>query len=243
MRRPLSWICAALIAVGSMQSVGQAGIIILDANPTVLTDLLQPGASITVGDKKFSDFSYLPIGDMPTSDGVSVYPIQDEQTGDVGIRFQALFKDLADEADNGSDAIIQFDVEALDPTQYISDVHLFANPNLSSNTQPGSFGEVVEDITPGNGQGKVSIAVDEVTRENLVILADRGVQPQRKVTIYKDVALYSRYVPGVSQPNDRATISIIDQLISQVPEPSSFGLMLAMMLGLFGYGRRQQSQR
>ena len=65
------------LSAGWLASASHAGTILPSPAPVTLSSLLAQGATYTVGDKKFSGFSYLATGDMPVAGGINVAPIID----------------------------------------------------------------------------------------------------------------------------------------------------------------------
>ena len=108
---------------------------------TLLSALLMPGQSITVGDLTFSDFTYLGGGDMPTAGAINVVP---STSGDAGLLFQGAFVNMAGGV--GFDAIFGYRVTALSGMT-ITGAELAGNP---SNTGLGSVA-LTEVFTPQIG--------------------------------------------------------------------------------------------
>ncbi len=111
------------------------------AHATLLSALLVPGQSITVGDLTFSDFTYLGGGDMPTAGAINVVP---STSGDAGLLFQGAFVNMAGGV--GFDAIFGYRVTALSGMT-ITGAELAGNP---SNTGLGSVA-LTEVFTPQIG--------------------------------------------------------------------------------------------
>ena len=109
--KPLICTGAALLAASHFASLCHAGTILSDPAPVPLSTLVNnPQASYTVGDKHFTNFSYLATGDMPGAGGVNVAGYIDDQ-GNFGLQFQGAFVDLPS-SQGGSDAKIEYMVEA-----------------------------------------------------------------------------------------------------------------------------------
>ena len=199
-----------------------------------LVDGIIPG--VTVGDKIFDAFSYTPIGDVPVDENVNVLGIQID--GHYGIRFQGGFKDLFDDGNESSDALIGFDVAVSDPEEFlISDVHLAGNPSLSlPGVSQNAFAEVVETVFGSFGSAQLRIQED---LNGLVGTAwiDPLPWPVEKLRVTKDIQLLS--IDGV-----RASLSFVDQTFSQVPviipEPSTLGLALLMGMGVLNTRSRRR---
>jgi len=201
-----------------------------DSNDSVLLSDLINGdvVGVTVGDKIFDGFSYTSIGDVPSAGNVNVLGIMID--GNYGLRFQGGFKDLFDDENESSDALIGFDVAVANPEEYlISDVHLAGNPSLSlQGASQNAFAEVVETVFGDFGSVQLRIQED---LNGLIGTAwvDPLPWPVEKLRITKDIQLLS--IEGV-----RASLSFVDQTFSQVsvvvPEPTSMGLILLMGMGI-----------
>jgi hypothetical protein len=226
---------AALITITCLENIGQAGTIVIDPAPVALSTLVgNPDASYTVGDKKFTGFSYLSTGDMPGADNVNVAGYIDDD-GNFGIQFQGAFADLPS-SQGGSDAKIEYMVEALDPKKLISDAHLSGNPTLLGTT--GSV-SVTETFLPLGASGEYTMTIydDESLGQKLVDWTD-FVPPVRKLNVQKDILM-------ISTPNSQTmTLSFVNQTFSQieVPEPASLLISLLGMVSLVGYARRRRRQ-
>ncbi|HEY4311960.1 MAG TPA: hypothetical protein VGN12_21105 [Pirellulales bacterium] len=103
--------------------IGGAGM----ARATMLSDLLNPGQTIQVGDLLFSNFTYLQTGDMPTASTVNVTPFT-SLAGDNGLMIQGAFTDLPGNA--GSDALVTYRVTELTPGVTITSAALAGNPSV-----------------------------------------------------------------------------------------------------------------
>jgi hypothetical protein len=237
--------CAALLAlsVGWAVTPASAAIIFLgDSVP--LSTLLQPDASLQVGDKIFTGFGYDHTGDMPDATGVNVRPILDDlddgnpNTGNYGIRFQGAFMDLAS-SPNGSDALITYMVEATAPGFLISDAHLAGNP-----ARLGPFGSisVTETFLPlgPNGEHTMTIYDDESNPIPKLVDWTFFNPPVKKLNVQKDIIAKAILVPGSTNATT-VTLSFVDQTFSQVvPEPTTLLLCLSgIALVMAGRPRRR----
>jgi hypothetical protein len=221
---------ALLMTATWLQSVGQAGTIVSNPAPVLLSTLVNNvEASYTVGDKKFTGFSYLATGDMPGPGGVNVAGYIDDD-GNYGIQFQGAFVDLPS-SQGGSDAKIEYMVEATDPHKLISDAHLSGNPTLLG-TQ-GSI-SVTETFIPlgANGEYTMKIFDDESVGQKLVDWT-YFTPPVRKLNVQKDILV-------IATPNSQTvTMSFVNQTFSQTPEATSLTLALVSLVSLGAYRRRR----
>lgn len=194
-----------------------AAMILGDAVP--LAELTDDG-EMTVGDKKFTNFTYNFTNDMPDASGVNVIPIQDDD-GNYGIRFQAAFMDDND-SQGGSDALITYKVEVTDPRFLIAGAHLMGNPNLLGNT--GSI-SVTETFLPLGPAGEFTMDIFDDTNLPTPKLMDSVAfdQGYPMLNVQKDILAFAR-----PEGND-VTLSFVDQTFSQrlIPEPTAAYLLLA----------------
>jgi hypothetical protein len=174
-----------------------------------------------VGDKVFSNFtcSVVVVGTgTPTScTGIDVSGATD-QFGNEGLRFQT----GANVNVPGStvDILIGYDVLAL--AGLISDIHLAFNGSVTGT----GFTNVTETVT---GLIPAAGTVGQAVVQNPPPVLDVTInlsQLQRSVRVMKDVFLGAGAGPG------SATISFVDQFVSQVPEPVSMALFGLAALGV-----------
>lgn len=235
-----SWaLCWAGIA--GLSATCSAATIIGD--PVQLSTLIG-GGTIVAGDKTFTNFTYLPSGDMPAAVNVNVVPIQDD-AGNFGIRFQGGFMDSA--ASQGpSDALITYKVTA-DAFHLISDAHLQGNPALMGGL--GSIG-VTETFLPLGQGGEYTMTIyDEVVPDpqnqgqniRLTKLVDwvDFAPPVMMLNVQKDIIALAQ--PG----NPSVTMSFVDQTFSQIviPEPTTSLLLTFVGLGFAIATRRNAAKR
>jgi hypothetical protein len=195
-----------------------------------LQDLIDTMGDFQVGDKRFHDFSYNAVGDMPPASNVNVIEITDSE-GNFGIRFQAAFLDSTF-TPGGSDALITFRVESLGPA--ITDVHLSGNPNLLGTAGSISVTEEVFGVLPNGSTGpliaRIDIFEDGVAGLKTTDWADFA-QPWQTVEVVKDILAFAG--------NGDVVLSRVDQTFSQVPEPTAAMLML-VGLAMVGTIRRHR---
>jgi hypothetical protein len=210
----------ALCAAVSFSAAGlsfAATVVLPGPAPTTLDTLLVPGATYTVGDKQFSDFTYSYTGTNPDASGVNVIPIQD-MDGNFGIRLQGGFVDLP--GGGSSDSTVTFNVTALDLSLLISDAHLAANVALVG---PGSA-SVTETFQPVFPNTLLMV----FDTPGSTMLTDSAIFPGavRTLPVQKHIRLSSEATSGPGF----ASMSFVDQTFSQIPEPSTLSLV-----GLVGF--------
>lgn len=193
----------------------------------LLQDLIDGTATLTSGDKTFEDFNYAGTGDVPDASLVNVIPIEDCD-GNFGIRFQGAFLDLP--GGGASDALISYTVVA--PGPMIIGADLFANTTVSGSGLVQISETFLPDFTD------ISLNVFDngtVTQLGDSVMLDTSADymgPVTRLPVQKDILLLADDNGGVA-----GTVSLIDQIYHQVPEPSAFSLVL---IGLVGMIRRRK---
>lgn len=237
--RILAGLGALLLITGFSPWTASCSAATIIGTPVVLSTLLVPGATIVVGDKTFSGFTYTITGDMPPAPLVNVVPITDT-AGNFGIRFQGAFIDTTGVV-GGSDALITYDVTA-DALHLISDAHLEGNPS-----RLGTLGSisVTETFLPlgANGQFTMKIYDDQNVTPPKLIDNTVFTTPVKTLNVQKDILGLAK-VPGSASDPQTVILSFVDQTFSQieVPEPTTVALLFASTLG-FVLMRRRSSLR
>jgi len=225
------------------------GVFSTQARAVTLASLLTTGATITVGDKTFSDFTYSTTGSgMPAAINVNVTGINNALG--VGLEFQGNF--TAFPAPTSSDALLGYNVTVNTPGVLITDWHLSSNPSFSNNSGTGSIN--ITDTFTGptgtpplfltntndgtNGTNTLTVAA---TVPPLNVSPPGGtasgdfVTPVASLRVRKDMAITSGTATG--------TFSFADQIASQsaVPEPTTM-VMAAFALPLLLTVARRRSK-
>ena len=226
-----------LMFAAAAMSVSMASATTLFGTPVSIASL--DGETLQIGDKLFSNFavSCTFIGTNTCGDETSV-KVQGIQEGDhFGVRFTGPFVAL----ENIVDYVISFNVTVLDPNLYISAIGArFNGEYIGAGTT-----EIVEDAFDGVQVGKL-----KVTNPPEVLTATFGlVNPYpggsqhlaKSLFVQKDMLLTAIGGDGL----DKATVSIVDQWFvqtgedNQVPEPGTYALMGAGLIGLAFLRRRK----
>ncbi|MEM9347578.1 MAG: PEP-CTERM sorting domain-containing protein [Planctomycetota bacterium] len=181
---------------------------------TLLSDLIENDGTILVGDKLFSDFTYLATGDMPSDTAVNVVPIIDN-LGNFGLRFQGGFIDLP--GNNASDALITYNITVTDPNLAIIGARMQGNVAMVPVGEPDSIATVTDTF------------LSEVTDQNLVIF-DNGVLLDLDDSVFFEesftVLNAQKDILLLTGGDDVSTIlSFVDQTYYQIPEPTSLALL------------------
>ena len=196
--------------------------------PTTLDALLTAGDFAVVGDFTFDNFTYLPDaliqGQMPLASQVNVEPL----AGNDGLRFTGPFVDLpGGDGNGGSEAVLGFDVSA---SSAIASATLSGNPSLT-----GVAVGVAEVIETFAGLADTRLAIwDKPPGGGLNLISSTSfANPVNELTVLKDILLLSR------DDVNSATISVIDQQFTLVPEPTAWSLAAVAALGLMVVRRRR----
>jgi hypothetical protein len=217
---------AALVLIGGTNSPCSAGIISPPAAVPLSTLVNNPTATYTVGDKIFSNFSYLSTGDMPSAAGVNVAAILDS-SNNFGIEFQGAFVDLPS-SPGGSDAKIEYHVAVADPTKFlISDAHLAGNPVLLGTAGSISVTETFLPLGPG-GEHTMKIFADESAGSKLTDLTN-FTPAVAGLDVQKDILVIA------TPASQTVTMSFVDQSFSQIKVPESSTILLSL-IGIVGLG-------
>ena len=190
-----------------------------------LATIIDNGLHVQIGDKNFADFSFLygdnngnALDDL-TRSNVNLTALSNNIG--FGLSFQQPLLAIATATNN---IVLKYTVTVTDPGFFISDIHL----SITGSAGNGGHGTVVEyaaigDFFPGLGipVGQLVASIPGSSTDQANILP-----PVIKLWVDKQVQ-----VTGGTNANGFASITIIDQTFSQIPEPST---MLLVGLGLLG---------
>jgi len=205
-----------------------------DSNDSVILSELVDGdvTSVTVGDKKFSVFSYSSVGNMPAASEINVFGFQD-QDQNFGLSLHGVFFDLPGDP-NESSALLDFNVMVTEEGQQqgyvISDAHLF----MVGTDLPDESEISIEESFQGANE---TLRVFQSTIGN-----EAGSQLSdwldfSETSISRQVSLEIAALTD-EQASQVAQTSVIDLTFSQVVVPEPSVAMLLMCAGvLTGAGR------
>jgi hypothetical protein len=191
--------------------------------------------SVQVGDKLFSDFSFQ-YTDTDMNNGNDLKPsslVLSALANQVGFGI-SLQLPLIATGSTIKDIVLKFSATSLDLNEPISDVHL----GFTSDVSGQGIATVAENIFT-NGFGAGLIATLKVKNPGTPAVFEDSAFfaiPQHEIWIQKDILVDGN---GFCPTTDWAHISIIDQTISQIPEPSTIALsVIGLAMCLFARRRR-----
>lgn len=216
--------------------VGLGGPSIPSARAVYLSTLVDssgdpiPGATFTVGDLTFSNFSYQPPGGPPalgTEPGAPTISAYTDAFGNIGITIGGAFTQAGVGVDD-----VRLGYTVTTSGAGFSGISMTGDPSLGTGTQ--GYVNVTETVSaPGVGQLPGSIVLTESgsTPSNGTLSFNGATYTT--LIVQKDIEVAVTGGPG-SPPNTppEATISIIDQSLV-VPEPASF-VMMGLGVGIGG---------
>ncbi len=201
--------------------------------------------SITVGDKKFSDFScQINISGMARPGSCDDINVITHDGDPFGLRFQSGFAAMRDST---LEVLLDYNVEVLDPDFVISGARLAFNGAFVGQNAQTRVTETIENMD-GDTIGKLNVSnpTSESVLPDLQDPAlednDQGISSElQKVRIKNQIDI-------ITEGNSRGFISFIDQRFEQrrVEVPESNAAAGLLLFGSFGLGaiwkRRQQSK-
>jgi PEP-CTERM motif len=196
-----------------------------------LDSLIASGGTITSGDKIFSNFSYQVTGsDMPTTANINVLPVI--VAGNFGLTFQGLFH--ANPGNGVSTALIAYTVSVTGGAPIITDVHLDGDPQVNGGDGHASITGTVNETVNHTVVATPLLSIFENVTSGLQTFRYNDLRFTNGLFSSLDIQnLISASANGV---NTIAQITHFEQTFSQVPEPSTVGLIL-VGLGLLARRR------
>lgn len=220
----------AAAVVGSLAAPAQAA-------SFKLGDLLSAGkdGSITVGDKKFSNFScninIIGVGTPGSCNNINVETLDNDP---FGLRFQTGFRagNPGRNAESILTAFLAYDVEVLDPNYVLSATRLGFNGSggPAASFSNGNLMIQIDQVVKSLDTPSTTVATAEVTNPPIK-LTDR-----QEFNQYLSKARVENTIEMKTKNRATGTISYLDNRFEQteVPEPGTVGGLLA--LGSIGVG-------
>jgi len=227
---PSAAACVVLTLLFGLTSPARADVI-TNLNPgesvNLATVLSETGKAVQIGDKLFDDFffSYVDTDLDSTDELIASNVVLTALSNDIG--FGLSFQTPLLAAGNVTkDIVLKYSVQVLNPTNLISDAHL----SFTATTLGLGTADIGEDIYT-NGFGADNIGHMEVHLPPSGLSSTNTVfaSPQVKIFVEKDVTVAGN---GADPTNNRASVTIINQTFSQIPEPPAVALV---GLGLSGF--------
>jgi hypothetical protein len=194
-----------------------------------LATVIDNGLSVQVGDKVFGNFffSYSDTDGLTSDDLTRSNVTLTTLSNIIGFGLQ-FSQPLLAIGPVSKDIEFQYTATVADPTNLISDIHL----SITGSAGNGGLGTVGEQVFTGGFSG-TSVGQIQASIPGVSTAATNIVPPVSEVWVQKDVI-----VTGGSAANGFASISVIDQTFSQVPEPSTVLLVGLGLLGVVGLRHR-----
>jgi hypothetical protein len=222
----------------SFASLGNSQVIALNPGQSINFSQFTStnGSSVLVGDKLFGNFSFQ-YGDTDTNLSNDLLPTAFTLTAlsnnvGFGISFSGPMSVTGNVTD---DVVFRFSITVTNSSQLISDVHLDYNGTVLGS----GFSSVTESVFTGGFGGNLIDQIDvfNVGGSNQLSAAANLPTPEQTVYVEKDVI----FGGGAAGSLNAASISIIDQTFSQIPEPTTILLSVAGLATLFFVKRRKRA--
>lgn len=205
----------------------------LTAGQTIsLATVIDNTLGVQIGDKLFRDFffSYTDNNGNPTDNLTRSNVNLTALSNDIGfgVSFQ---QPLLAIGSDFKDVVFKYSVTVTDPNFKISDIHL----SITGAAGNGGFGSVGEDTFVG-GFGATNVGHLDAFLSGPTTSSNNIVPAVTELWVQKDAI-----VTGNGAANGNASISVIDQTFSQVPEPSTVLLVGLGLLGGVAVNRKRKS--
>ena len=238
-----------LLLLGGLAALALPGVANAATVQYSLTDLLpggQQGGGFTLGDKRYSNFTFASSGSAPLTPGDVNVRVTSTETnasvpGDDTYTLQFTFGLDAFPGER-TDLVLCYQVDVLDPNQAINRVGLRFNGSVPSQGPGDAAASIEETVQTLDGSPVAPGSEDDVLVLNVFNdgpgrLSDDNsdsvaVNPARSLLFCKDILVSSRENGGY------VAVSIADNFIVQVPEPGMIGL--ASLVGLSLLARRRR---
>ena len=223
---------SALVLLFSTPTLVRATTTNLNGGDTIsLATVIDNGLGVQIGDKLFRDFffSYIDTDGIASDDLTRSNVVLTALVNNIGfgVSFQQPLLAIGPVI---KDIVLKYSATVTDPNNSISDIHL----DITGSAGNGGLGTVSENALVG-GFGGTQVGSIQASIPGTSSSFTNIVPTVTELWVQKDVT-----VTGGSNANGFASITIIDQTFSQVPEPSTVLLvgMAATMIGLIARRKR-----
>jgi hypothetical protein len=218
----------------SSPTTAPADVINLNPGDTVnMATLTNSGVAVQIGDKQFGDFVYLYTDNSPSNIDITAANVNVTALSNV-VGFGVSFTEPMSVVGNDTrDIVLKYTVTVTDPNFKISDIHL----SITGSAFGNGSGQVGEDVfNDGWGLTNVGHLQAGVFSFGNFLTDQADINPVvTKLWVQKDVNVAGGGAPGA------ASITIIDQTFSQIPEPSTALLVGLGLLGMVAVKRTRKS--
>jgi hypothetical protein len=220
----------ALLLFSSPTTV-RAAVTNLNQNETInLATVIDNGLAIQIGDKQFGDFGFGYSDNSDTNIDLVAANVNITALSNV-VGFGVSFTEpLSAAGVDDKHIMLQYTVLVTDPNFRISDIHLSITGVAFGNGFGQADEDVFNDAFNGNNVGHLHASIPGASTDQADI-----VPTETQLWVQKDVEVNGGGAGGV------ASITIIDQTFSQVPEPSTVLLVGLGLLGLAAVNRKRRS--
>ena len=247
MRRLLLICGAAALALPGIASAATVQYSLADLLPVSEGGTGTNAGGFTIGDKRYTGFSFSSTGPAPlTPRDVNVrVTSSDTNAGVPGDDTYSLQFTFGLDAFPGerNDVVIGYRVDVTDPAMFINRVGLRFNGSVPSQGPGDAAATVIETVRSTDGSDVApgapvsDTAVIDVFNDGPGRLADDNsdsiaVNPTRSLLFFKDILVSSRPDGGY------AAISVVDNIVNQIPEPTFVGFAAFAAGGLLLRRRR-----
>ena len=224
---------SALVLLFSTTTLVRAQTTNLTGGQTIsLATVIDNGLGVQIGDKLFRDFffSYSDSDGIASDDLTRSNVVLTALVNNIGfgVSFQQPLLAIGPVI---KDIVLKYSATVTDPSNSISDIHL----DITGSAGNGGLGTVGESAFVG-GFGATQVGSLQASIPGTSSSFTNIVPSVHELWLQKDVT-----VTGGNAANGFASITIIDQTFSQVPEPSTVLLVGLGLLGMVAVKRKHRS--